>query len=236
MKPKIYIILPAGGSGTRFGNETKKQFLELNGESVLDLTIQKFLVLDSVAQIVVALPEEDFFRRGEVTSPKVWETQPSLQNGKLKYVIGGATRAVSVKNAFLSLQDCDPDDVVLVHDAVRPLISKKVIERVISGVLETGAAIAAMPVKDTIKKVQGDTITETVDREQLRAAQTPQGARFSWFQKAFLACLDLSQITDEAMLLENAGYPVQVVEGDPKNLKITTSFDLEVAKMIGSTP
>lgn len=224
MALKVFIILPAGGSGTRFGSETKKQFLALNGESILDLTIQKFLVVDSVAQIVVALP-------GEKT--KVWETQP-LRDAKLKYVVGGSNRAESVRNAFLSFQDCGPDDVVLVHDAVRPLVSKAVIERVISGVLETGAAIAAVPVKDTIKKVQDNVITDTIDRGQLRAAQTPQGARFLWFQKAFAVCSDLSQITDEAMLLENAGYPVQVVEGDPKNLKITTPFDLEVAKMIGS--
>lgn len=218
MKQKVYTIIPAGGAGIRFGGGTKKQFLELSGESILDLTIKKFLSLDFMVQVVVALPEGEFSCRGEVA--------------KLKYVIGGPNRAGSVKNAFFSLAHCAPDDVILVHDAVRPLVSTEVIERVISGVVETGAAIAAVPVKDTIKQVKDNVITDTIDRSQLRAAQTPQGARFSWFQKAFATCANLSQITDEAMLLENAGYPVKVVEGDPQNLKITTSFDLEVAKMI----
>ena len=227
MKPKVHTIIPAGCSSVRFGNETKKQFLKLAGEPILNLTIKKFLSLNSVTQVIVALPKEEFSCRGEVSSPEGWE-----QDGKLKYVIGGSSRAESVKNAFLSLKDCDPDDVILVHDAVRPLVPKDVIERVISGVIETGAAIAAVPIKDTIKKIKENTITETIDRSQLRAAQTPQGARFSWFQEAFVQCSDLSHITDEAMLLENAGYSVRVVEGDPENLKITTPFDFHVAKTI----
>ncbi len=147
---------------------------------------------------------------------------------------GGDHRQESVWNALRSLC-ADPDDVVLVHDAVRPLIDAATIDRTVDAIVKHGAAIVGLPAVDTIKQVErtadGAIITATVPRERIVQAQTPQGARFADLHRAFAeAEADSFQGTDEASLLERAGLTVAVVPGSPANFKITQPGDLELAE------
>lgn len=216
----VFLLVPAGGSGLRFGGPVKKQFLSLDGESLLNLTLKKFLPLPEIKKIVVALPEEDLPQQSQ-----------SFPHEKIKYLSGGTCRAESVKKAFLALGQQKPDAVILVHDAVRPLLSADLIRRVIGTVQDRATAIPVLPLSDTIKMVEEGTVRRTVRREHLFAAQTPQGARFELFEHAYnFGPKDLSQVTDEAMLLESIACPVNVVEGERTNIKITTKMDLAVAE------
>ena len=152
----------------------------------------------------------------------------------MRVVTGGETRQETVAAALRSLE-ADPDDVVLVHDAVRPLIGPAIIDRTIEAIAKHGAAIVGLPAIDTIKQVDrtsdGAIITATVPRERIVLAQTPQGARFASLMRAFdEAEADSFAGTDEASLLERAGVSVAVVLGSPANLKITQPGDLELAE------
>jgi 2-C-methyl-D-erythritol 4-phosphate cytidylyltransferase len=149
-------------------------------------------------------------------------------------VEGGSNRQESVGNALTALE-CDDDDVVLVHDAVRPLIDAATIERTIEAVAKYGAAIVGLPAVDTIKQVErtaeGAIITATIPRERVVLAQTPQGASFGLLQRAFAeAEADGFDGTDEASLLERAGIEVTVVQGSARNFKITQPGDIELAE------
>jgi len=155
-------------------------------------------------------------------------------SGRVHVVEGGDTRQESVVHALDALT-AEPDDIVLVHDAVRPLIDTATIERTIDAVVEHGAAIVALPAVDTIKQVErtahGAIITSTIPREFIVQAQTPQGFRFGLLQKAMHdATADGFVGTDEASVVERAGLPVAVVHGSQVNLKITQAGDLELAE------
>lgn len=218
----LSVILPAGGIGIRFGGDVKKQFLKLRGETVLNRTIEAFLAIPEVTLIVVALPEDEIDAQAR-----------SLAHDKVAYVRGGANRAESVRRGFAALQNLAEDAAVLVHDAVRPLVSAELIRRVAAGATENGTALPVVTVTDTIKKIEAGRVTATVDRSSLGAAQTPQGARYDVFKKAYAVVgTDLSAITDEAMLWEKAGIPVFTVEGERENVKVTTPFDLKMAEAI----
>lgn len=225
MSPQIHVLIPAGGSSLRFGSDIKKQFLKLNSATVLDHTIAAFLGVENLAQITVALPEADL---------KICESQN--QNQSVRFVSGGESRAQSVHQAFLALSQAEPQDVVLIHDAARPLVSRDIILRVIQAVCEHGAAVPAVALSDTIKVIGHDGfITETLDRRGLRAAQTPQGFFHRHLQAAYQIPHALTdQYTDEAMLVEKVGVRVKIVDGSSQNLKITTPFDFEVAKVLWS--
>lgn len=218
----IYVLIPAGGSGVRFGSSTKKQFLKLAGKPILHQTIQKFIDVSNSIQVIAALPEEE-----------LEEQRKNWNHPQVQFVAGGKSRAESVYKAFSVIQNALPQNVVMVHDAVRPLISKKVISRVIESVQKNGPTIPGVAVTDTIKKVSDSKVETTLNRENLKAAQTPQGATY----QDFLDCYDkmkegLTDLTDEAMLFERSGKTVTVVEGDPQNIKITKSLDLIVAEAI----
>lgn len=218
----VYVIIPAGGSGSRFGGNRKKQFLKLNDDTILNNTIKKFLSLAYVSKVVVALPSE-----------ALDDQQKSLSHKKLNYVQGGSSRAESVRNGFDSLTGLGPDDVILVHDGVRPLVSEEVIENVVFGIQDYGAAIPVAKVTDTIKMIENGYVKDTIDRNLLGAAQTPQGASYNKFKEAYLKAGNFfSEFTDEAMLFENCEMKVGAVSGDQKNIKITTQFDLDLAKLI----
>jgi 2-C-methyl-D-erythritol 4-phosphate cytidylyltransferase len=153
---------------------------------------------------------------------------------RVQVVEGGEKRQESVAHALAALP-AEPDDVVLVHDAVRPLIDAATIERTIDAVIEHGAAIVGLPAVDTIKQVErtahGALITATIPREFIVLAQTPQGFRYEVLQSAFAeAMADGFVGTDEASVVERAGYPVAVVPGSHANLKITQPGDLELAE------
>jgi len=228
---KIIAIIPAAGLGTRMSavsaGSKSKQFFELHGTPILLHTIRKFADHERVDEIVVAL------RKNETAGFLEQIKQAGLKKS-VRVVEGGEHRQDSVANALAAL-DAAPDDIVLVHDAVRPLVDAATISGVIEAVKKYDAAIAGVPAVDTVKQVDrtadGAVVLATVPRERMVMAQTPQGFRFGLLQKAFAeAVADGFLGTDEASLIERAGGAVHVVMGSPRNLKITTPADLELAE------
>ena len=226
--PPAGVIIPAGGTGFRFGHIQPKQFLDLAGIPILVRTCKVFLDLETIRSLVVAAPAEYL----QDTIDLLHTHLPASQTARLHVTVGGATRQDSVRAGLHRL----PVDIelVLVHDAARPLVDSATIHRCLHGVARFGAVIAAVPVKDTLKKVAaGGIIEETVDRTCLWQAQTPQAVIRTLLEQAF-AEADRSGFigTDEASLLEAAGIPVRVTEGSERNLKITRPEDLVVAEAL----
>jgi len=226
------VILPAAGIGTRMaagGTSTTapKQFLEIGGVPVLVRSVRAFLAVPQVDAVCVAVRAQERERlEAQMLEYKL--------GPRVHMVEGGENRQQSVGNALAALE-CDADDVVLVHDAVRPLIDAATIERTIEAVVKHGAAIVGMPAVDTIKQVErtadGAIVTATIPRERVVHAQTPQGALCGLMKKAFAeAEADEFSGTDEASLLERAGIEVAVVAGSARNFKITQQGDIELAE------
>lgn len=229
---RVFVILPAAGLGTRMTpghplSSAPKQFLELGGVPILIHSLRAFAAVPGVAEICVAVRANEMER----LSAQVREYGFA---GKVRVVEGGEHRQQSVANALKAI-NCADDDIVLVHDAVRPLIDAATIERTIRAVEKYDAAIVALPAVDTIKQVErtaeGAIITSTIPRERIVRAQTPQGFRFGLLRRAFAeAAADGFVGTDEASLVERAGAQVAVVQGSPANFKITQPGDLELAE------
>jgi 2-C-methyl-D-erythritol 4-phosphate cytidylyltransferase len=238
---KVIAIIPAAGLGTRMvsvpgsakstGAAAKaapsKQFTELGGVPVLIHTLRKFVASPQVEEIYLAL------RGAEIAT-----FQPRLEQERfakpVRMVEGGQHRQQSVANALAQV-NADDNDIVLVHDAVRPFITQEIIANVIEAAMKHGAAIAGVPAVDTIKMVDRSAadalITSTVPRERAVLAQTPQGFRLGLLRQAMSdAEAEGFAGTDEASLLERLGHQVVVVMGSPKNFKITTPADLELAE------
>ncbi len=234
---KVIVIIPAAGLGTRMssapaarGKKTpSKQFAELGGTPILVHTLRRFSECAEVTEILVALRKEEIsgFRS------RLDKEYKDLGR-KVQFVEGGEHRQNSVANALAAV-DAAPEDVVLVHDAVRPLVTAEIISEVIQAVRKFGAAIAGLPAVDTIKQVErtadGAVITATVPREKVVMAQTPQGFRYEVIKSAFdAAAADGFIGTDEASLVEHSGGNVMVVMGSARNIKITNPADLELAE------
>ena len=244
---KVVVIIPAAGLGTRMapmpsaiisGNKdakTKKphpskQFTELSGTPILIHTLRKFAAVAAVSEIWIALRENeiDGFRDRLRTEAK------DVISKRVELVTGGEHRQQSVAHA-LNAVTASPDDIVLVHDAVRPLVSAEIIHDVIEAAKKYGAAIAGLPAVDTVKQVErtseGAIIKATIPRASVVLAQTPQGFRYDVIKKAFdEAAADGFMGTDEASLAERSGHEVAVVMGSPKNIKITTPGDMDLAE------
>jgi 2-C-methyl-D-erythritol 4-phosphate cytidylyltransferase len=204
-----------------------KQFLTIGGVPILIHSLRAFLAIERVQAVYVAV------RASEIERVRSQVAEFGL-GVRVHVVEGGDFRQQSVAKALAALP-AQPDDVVLVHDAVRPLIDVATIERTIDEVLAQGAAIVGMPAVDTIKQVErtahGAIISSTIPRERVVYAQTPQGARYSLLKQAFdEAAADEFVGTDEASLLERAGVQVAVVPGSARNFKITQPGDLELAE------
>jgi 2-C-methyl-D-erythritol 4-phosphate cytidylyltransferase len=230
---KVFVIIPAAGLGTRMsagakkGPRPSKQFTELGGAPILIHTLRKFAASSQVSEIWVAL------RKNEMEGFRRQLEKESLKK-PVQMVEGGEHRQESVANALRSIPAKD-DDIVLVHDAVRPFVEVEAIHAVIAAVKKSGAAIAGVPAIDTIKKVEpaadGAVITLTIPREQIVMAQTPQGALYRVMRRAFdEATADGFTGTDEASLIERSGHDVMVVMGSARNIKITTPADMELAE------
>ncbi len=220
-----HVIIPAGGSGKRFGEGERKQFTQIQGEPMLNRVVRLFDEVGGISQIIVALPFDEFCRIQD-------ESCPLYQSPRVNYVMGGITRSISVYQGFSHLQKCADHDVVLIHDAARPVIDGDLIRRVISSTPKMGAVIPVVPVADTIKEVDSDdVVVKTVNRDRLRSVQTPQGFLYSHLRKAYNT-LDFKSetFTDEAMLMEALGIKVATVHGDPHNIKVTTPFDLQIVE------
>ncbi|RZU42887.1 2-C-methyl-D-erythritol 4-phosphate cytidylyltransferase [Edaphobacter modestus] len=228
---RVFVILPAAGIGTRMAAGSHaaapKQFLSVGGVPVLVRSVKAFLDVPRVDAVCVAV------RASERERVKAQMDEYEL-GARVHVVEGGDSRQESVGNALAALESHE-DDIVLVHDAVRPLIDVATIERTIDAVERHGAAIVGLPAVDTIKQVErmaeGAIITSTIPRERIVLAQTPQGARVGLLRRAFAeAETDGFAGTDEASLLERAGIEVAVVPGSAKNFKITQPGDIELAE------
>ncbi len=231
---KVIVIIPAAGLGTRMappspGKGKTKQFAELNGTPILIHTLRKFAVSPAVSDIYIALrPQEMAEFRSRL------DQEPDILRKRVELVEGGEHRQQSVANALAAISAM-ADDIVLIHDAVRPFVSEEIIGEVIRAAQKYGAAIAGMPAVDTVKQVdrtaEGAVITATIPRERVVMAQTPQGFRYGILKKVFdEAAADGFLGTDEASLIERAGGEVAVVMGSPRNIKITTPSDMELAE------
>lgn len=224
----VTAIIAAGGVGHRLGAGVPKQLLEVGGMSILQRSVAAFAAHPEVDDVIVALPPE-------------LAAAPPLQLGEgLSYraVAGGARRQDSVANAFRAMSQ--GTDVVLVHDAARPFVTSDLITRAIRAAAEHGAAIVAQPVSDTVKRVRRDqepmAVVETIPRESIFLAQTPQAFRTEVLKEAIALGESGVQATDEAALAERAGYAVHIVASTAKNLKITTTDDLAEARRRFESP
>ena len=223
--PKLWVILPAAGSGSRFSKTELKQYQMIQERTVLEHTVARLNQLP-LAGYVLAIGEQD----------NVAKTLPFSSLEKAHFCQGGAERVNSVLNALNYLsQIASEDDWVLVHDAARPCVSQDCLQQLVNtAITKDRAAILAIPVRDTLKRVMPDSdIQETVDRLMLWQAQTPQMAKLGVLKRAIGQALqDGAIITDEASALEHIGESVQVVQGRSDNIKITYPDDLELARLI----
>ncbi|MCL6481290.1 MAG: 2-C-methyl-D-erythritol 4-phosphate cytidylyltransferase [Firmicutes bacterium] len=226
---RVSAIVPAAGLGTRMGAETPKQFLELDGVPLFFFTLRRLAESPQIAEFLVAVRPED------VAPVEQFLAQAPLGR-PVRVVCGGETRHASVARA---LEHAAPEaELVLVHDAVRPLITREQVERVIAEAQACGAAILGVPAVDTIKEVRRTSlpedvalITATIPRERIVLAQTPQVFRAALLREAFdRAKQDGFVGSDEAVLVERLGYEVHVVLGSERNLKITRRADMELAR------
>lgn len=215
------MVIPAAGSGRRMGG-VDKPFLELDGRALLDHVLQRFLGRDDVVHIVVALPA------ALAAGPPPW----ILRDPRVAITTGGDERTDSVRNALAAL--ADDVDVILVHDAARPLVAPDVIDRCVAGAARGRATVAAVAVTDTIQQVDdGGRIVATPERPALRSAQTPQAFPAAVLRAAHArAAADGVTATDDAALVARYANDVYVVEGDVANIKITTPADLVVARAL----
>ncbi len=223
---RVAAIIAAAGQGRRFGSAVPKQLLRVGGRTLVERSIDAFAACDRVNEIVVALPAD------------LHETIAAAFSGAAKpirTVAGGERRQDSVANAFDAI--AASTNVIVIHDAARAFVSPALIAKTIDAAFESGAAIAAMPSRDTVKQARAGagghlTISATLPRDEIFLAQTPQA-----FTRAVLAdavALGRSGVeaTDEAMLAERAGHAVRIVESDASNMKITTPEDLTLAEAI----
>jgi 2-C-methyl-D-erythritol 4-phosphate cytidylyltransferase len=242
---KVVVIIPAAGLGTRMAPvpsapistsgaaaarkpHPSKQFTDLAGTPILLHTLRKFAGVESIAEIWIALRENEIegFRKQLAAEP--------ARKQRIELVSGGEHRQQSVEHALNAISAA-PDDIVLVHDAVRPLVTAEIIHEVIEAAKKYGAAIAGLPAVDTVKQVErtseGAIVKATLPRAGIVLAQTPQGFRYDVIKKAFdEAAADGFLGTDEASLAERSGHEVAVVMGSPRNIKITNPGDMELAE------
>jgi 2-C-methyl-D-erythritol 4-phosphate cytidylyltransferase len=216
------VVVPAGGIGARLGSATPKQFLALGSVPILVSTVRHFARHPAVRVIVVAVPEAHVGRARRMLSALA-------RHRSLAVVAGGSTRQASVERA---LQEVAADlELVVVHDAVRPFITSALIDAVLAAARAHGAAICALPINETVKRVSGDFVVTTEDRSSLWAVQTPQAFRAALLREAHeKASRDGIVGTDDAMLVERLGHRVRVVPGHESNIKITTPADLRRAR------
>ncbi len=213
------VIVPAGGVGKRVGEKIPKQFLPLGSRPLIRYTLHIFEMMPEIDLVVIPVVSgwEEYLREELSDFQKEFELVP-----------GGSSRQESVYNGFKVISSSA--EIVLVHDACRPFATPSLVRKVLQKIQEKGAALAALPSRDTVKEVNNEIVLRTIPREKIYLAHTPQGARhellkeaFSWARKKGL------EFTDEASLLEACGIPVFVVPSEFKNFKITTREDLHLA-------
>jgi 2-C-methyl-D-erythritol 4-phosphate cytidylyltransferase len=222
-------IVVAAGKGTRLGGDRPKQFLELGGVPVIIHTLRQFERSKQINEVITVLPAED-------TAGFESIAQKFKLNKSQRVIAGGETRAQSVRNGLNAIAQAA---IVAVHDGVRPLVTPEEIDEVVSAAERSGAAILTAPVVDTIKRVDGDRIMQTLSRAELRRALTPQCFRFDILKRAYEQLDEFessgAEITDESVLVERLGIEIVSVDGNSRNLKITNESDLALAKSLLTT-
>lgn len=221
-KPRYWVIVPAAGSGSRMQQDVPKQYLGLLGKTILEHTLAIFVDSLEAAQIVVCLaPSDEHFAKLEVSS-------------RVETAVGGASRAESVLNGLCAI-DAKGQDWVLVHDAARPCLSKHLLMRLVESLADDQVGgILAVHAKDTLKQAgEKQRIASTIDRAEVWQAQTPQMFRYGKLKDSLSRAMSANaEITDEASALEWAGYAPRLVEGDARNIKVTTPDDLLLAEFL----
>ncbi|MGL4422605.1 MAG: 2-C-methyl-D-erythritol 4-phosphate cytidylyltransferase [Gemmataceae bacterium] len=220
------VILPAAGRSTRFGGLQKRPFVRLQGKAIWQRSAELFWNRPDVSKVYIVLSLEDV---------DDFKTQfgPALLFANAELVPGGSERFESVANALSRIPDSVP--FVAIHDAVRPLVTPKAIDAVFAAAKSTGAAMLGRAVADTLKRIDpaANRITETVPRENLWAAQTPQVFRRDWLMAAYANRAAFSgAITDDSQLIEAAGHTVRMVPGPATNFKITSQEDFRIAEAL----
>jgi len=216
-------IIAAAGSGTRFGGDKPKQFLEILGKPLIIHTLERFESCPQIDEIILVLPEPEIANFSKIAE------KYNLKK-LVKLVAGGMTRTESVLNGLKAINSATAG-IVAVHDGARPLVTVEEITRTIERAEATGAACLVANVTDTIKEISGDKIVRTVDREKLRRALTPQSFHYEILRRAFEKnSIKNSSATDESFLVENIGIEVSIVEGSAQNIKITHREDLIFAE------
>lgn len=226
MSGKVIAVITAGGTGTRFAKNMKagkpKQFINLLGKPVIIYSMLAFQKCKQVEDIIISA-ESDYFDYIHTLASKYRIT-------KLKGLVeGGKTRFDSVKNAFKSIEGSAENDIVLIHDAARPNISPLLVSRLIE---ENSEVITGCRITETVKRDKKGYVTETVNRENLWSVQTPQAFRYGVLGKSYVKCGKRNDFTDEASMVEFAGYKVRILENSRENIKITTPDDLMFLKKI----
>lgn len=219
---KVSAIILAAGSGSRFGE--KKQFKELNGKPVWSYSLNTFIKSGCVDELILAVPINS---SGTLKQSQVFKLLNKKSN--IKLVTGGKSRKDSVLNGLKAVKKSN--NIVCIHDAARPFIKRFYIKDSIESCGECDGAIIAIPIVDTVKKADNMFIKNTIDRESLWMAQTPQTFKKEMLLHAIKTYPNLD-ITDESMLMEEAGFKIKLIQGDYSNFKITNEIDWELAKVI----
>lgn len=226
MNTRTVALVPAAGRGLRMGGSAPKQFLALGGQPLILHSLRVLHASSIIDEIILAVPhnEMDYCLKEIVAKHHFTKVT--------KVVPGGHERQDSVRHALEAVHD--DVDVVLIHDAVRPFLTERMVEEVVRSAREKGAAIIALPMKDTVKQVGANHVIErTVDRQSLWMAQTPQAFRRDWLLTAHRkAHAEGIRATDDAYLIEWAGHPVSVVEGSGENIKVTRPEDMVIGEAI----
>jgi 2-C-methyl-D-erythritol 4-phosphate cytidylyltransferase len=222
---KIFALIPAAGMGKRMGANSNKQYLLLDGMPILAHTLRVFEQAPFIAGIYLVSPEQEIpFCQGEVVERYGFTKVRAI-------VAGGAERQHSVKNGLDAMRGIGEDDLVLIHDGVRPFVPVEVLQRAAAAADQFGGAVVAVPVKDTVKVARDGIITSTPPREELWLAQTPQAFRYGLIRAAHeKAAAEGFLGTDDASLMEWLGWQLRVVMGDYRNIKITTPEDMILAE------
>lgn len=223
----VGIVIPAGGRGKRFGAQTPKQFLDLLGTPIIVRSIRTALAASNVTSVVISVQAES---REELMALL---HEHDCQDPRLALVDGGAERHHSVARG-LAHSSMEGVDVILIHDAVRPLASVALFDRVAQAAMTHGAVIPVIAVPDTLKRVSPDgVVVSTIDRSEIRRAQTPQGFFGPLIRAIYADAMERERAaTDCASLCEQSGVEVHVVDGEESNIKVTTPFDLQIASTL----
>jgi len=216
-----YVIIVAGGSGSRMKSDIPKQFLAINGLPILMHTINAFRSYSNALEIILVLPDDQILFWNKLCEEHHYKKD-------YKLISGGDTRFASVKNGLDSIKELQ--GLVAVHDGVRPVISREVIAASFTKAAELGTAVVSVPLKDSIRKVEANGLNRAMDRTAFRLIQTPQTFRLDWMRHAFEVSYD-DRFTDCASVLEHAKYPIHLIPGTYENIKITTPEDLRWAEI-----